>query len=188
MSTVIEVWKHIINKENIAKLQVRRAKVKASDSRKQDCRQHWIFYQTPYPDSSIMAVCRMSGSPGSNASTLRLRRLMSMRPMWTMLKSAVMIMRHTPSSTPIRTLTGNIRYVSRNRLPLRGRTRCFNTQVGAAVIQHEGQCGAMNTVEDLLFRSRVPATFLMKQNLLVMCWTNTAKRIMSQKGLKRHHN
>lgn len=72
-----------------------------------------------------MTICRISGSPGSNASTLRLRRLMSMRPMWTMLKRAVMIMRQTPSSTPIRTLTGNIRYVSRNRLPLGEKDEIF---------------------------------------------------------------
>lgn len=50
-----------------------------------------------------------SGSPGSNASTLRLRRLISIRPMWTMLNRAVMIKRHTARSTPIRTLTGNSR-------------------------------------------------------------------------------
>lgn len=41
-----------------------------------------------------------------------------MRPMCTMLNRAVMITRHTPSSTPMRTLTGNSRYVNRNRLPL----------------------------------------------------------------------
>lgn len=136
MSTMIEVWKYYMsNKENIAKLQVKKRQGKSISLKKTKTADSIEFYQIPYPDSSITAVCRMSGSPGSNASTLRLRRLMSMRPMWTMLKSAVMIMRHTPSSTPIRTLTGNIRYVSRNRLPLRGRTRCFNTQVWAAVIQ-----------------------------------------------------
>lgn len=43
---------------------------------------------------------------------------------------------------------------------------------------------ATNIVNHLLSRSRVPAVFLMKQNLPVICWINTAKMIISQKGLK----
>ena len=43
---------------------------------------------------------------------------------------------------------------------------------------------ATNIVNHLLSRSRVPALFLMKQNLPVICWINTAKMIISQKGLK----
>lgn len=76
------------------------------------------YSQTVQTAALTRTGCRISGSPGSNASTLRLRRLISMRPMCTMLNRAVMITRHTPSSTPIRTLTGNSRYVNRNRLPL----------------------------------------------------------------------
>lgn len=40
------------------------------------------------------------------------------------------------------------------------------------------------TVTHLLSRSCVPAVFLMKQNLPRICWINTARRIISQKGLK----
>lgn len=47
---------------------------------------------------------------------------------------------------------------------------------------------ATNIVNHLLSRSRVPAVFLMKQNLPVICWINTAKMIISQKGLKDKNN
>lgn len=48
--------------------------------------------------------------------------------MWTMLNIAVMIMRHTPSNTPIKTLTGNIKYVSRNK---------FALQIGSVSMQND---------------------------------------------------
>lgn len=96
--------------------------------------------------------------------------------MCTMLKRAVMTIRHTASRTPIRTLTGNSRYVSRNKLPLYGR---IDASMHLTMLQFSDSRTELErtanlrdgtkTMNHLLSKSFVPDIFLMKQNLLVIC-------------------
>lgn len=67
-----------------------------------------------------------------------------------------------------------------------GQERIYeNEPIQPQTSAHNANCKWQQNIENhLLSRSRVPAVFLMKQNRAVICWINTAKRIISQKGLE----
>lgn len=60
----------------------------------------------------------------------------------------------------------------------------INMQNYFAVKVVKVRASKMPHVSHLLSKSRVPAIFLMKQNLPTKCWNNTLRRTISQKGLK----
>lgn len=107
---------------------------------------------------------------------------MSMRPMWTMLNRAVTIRRHTPSNTPIKTLTGNNKYVSRNKFTLQMGSNIRQSYFAVKVVNL--RANKLPHVNHLLSKSLVPAIFFMKQNLQTNCWNNTVRRIINQNGLR----